>query len=83
MTLSNAISSAGSSITSPAKLGFIGYVLLAYSGRIETSRLELLIGVAVFFVLQVFHDDYARILLNKRAERIAEAKEREATSKAD
>lgn len=65
--LGDAVTSLGAAITSPAKLGFLGYVVLAYSGKIETSRLEFLAVAAVFFALQVFHDDYARIRLNECA----------------
>ncbi len=68
MSASDAIASLGASITSPAKLGFIGYVVLAFGDRIKTSKWEFLV-VAMFFFLQVGHDDYLRIRLNKLAER--------------
>lgn len=68
-TLGDAVASIGSSITSPAKLGFAGYVLLVYAGRFETSKCEFLVVAIVFFCLQVAHDDWLRIVLNKYAER--------------
>ena len=68
MGFSDTLGSVGASITSPAKLAFIGYVVLAYAGKIATSTLQLLIVASVFFVLQVIHDDYLRILLNRLAE---------------
>jgi hypothetical protein len=68
MSISDALGSVGSSITSPAKLAFAGYVVLAYAGKIATSKWEFL-GVAfLFLILQVLHDDYLRIVLNKWAE---------------
>ena len=72
MNLGDALSSFGASITSPAKLAFIGYVILAYTGKISTSKWEFVAIAAVFFALQVLHDDYARIWLNRRAELQAE-----------
>jgi hypothetical protein len=54
----------GSAITSPAKLAFVGYVILAACGKISTSRWEFLGTAIMFFVLQVGHDDWLRIVLN-------------------
>jgi hypothetical protein len=59
-----AISSLGKSITSPAKLIFVGYVLLAYKGIIHTSRWQFVSVAFVFFLAQVLHDDYFRKILN-------------------
>jgi hypothetical protein len=70
MTISETIGSLGSAITSPAKLAFAGYVLLAYGRHITTSKCEFFIVATIFFLLQVGHDDYLRIWLNKRAERM-------------
>ena len=69
MTIGEAIGSLGSSITSPAKLSFIAYVILGYTGKISTSTWQFFVVAGLFFVLQVFHDDYLRILLNRLAER--------------
>ena len=71
MGLADSIGSLGGSITSPAKLAFIGYVLLAYSGKVETSRWEFIVVALVFFALQIAHDDFARIWLNERARQLA------------
>ncbi len=68
MGISDTVGSLGASITSPAKLAFIGYVVLAYAGKVATSTLQFLIVASVFFVLQVIHDDYLRVLLNRFAE---------------
>ncbi len=70
MGLADSIGSLGGSITSPAKLAFIGYVLLAYTGKIETSRWEFITIAVAFFILQVLHDDFARIWLNERAKQL-------------
>ena len=68
--LSDAMTSLGAALTSPAKLAFAGYVILVYSGKISNVPLwQFLIVAGVFFLLQVFHDDYLRIVLNRRAER--------------
>ncbi len=71
MGMAEATQSAGSVITSPAKLAFAAYVLLAYSGKVPTSRVEIVLAAAVFVVVQIFHDDYLRIVLNRRAGRTA------------
>jgi hypothetical protein len=68
MSISDAVGSLGSSITSPAKLGFVAYVVLAYSGKVATSTRQFFVVVVLFFLLQVFHDDYLRIVLNRLAE---------------
>ena len=69
MAVSETVGSLGASVTSPAKLAFAGYVLLAYSDHIKTSRCQFFVVAVLFIVLQVLHDDYLRIRLNKRAER--------------
>jgi hypothetical protein len=68
MSIGETVGSWGSAITSPAKLGFAGYVLLAYTGKITTSKCEFLVVAGVFFLLQVFHDDYIRKVLNRWAD---------------
>jgi hypothetical protein len=74
MGISDTLGSLSASITSPAKFAFIGYVVLAYAGKVATSTLQFLLVASVFFVLQVIHDDYLRILLNRSAELKAAAK---------
>ena len=69
MSVSDAVGSLGSSITSPAKLIFIAYVALAYTGKVATSRSDFFWVAFIFFVLQVGHDDYLRMLLNGLAKR--------------
>lgn len=61
------LSSLGKSITSPAKLGFAGYVLLAYAGKIGTSVWQFIFVALAFLFLQAFHDDFLRIVLNNWA----------------
>jgi hypothetical protein len=78
MSFGETLSSLGTSITSPAKIAFIGYVVLAYTGKICTSKWEFIVFAFVFFVAQVLHDDYARILLNRRAELQAKKAHRKA-----
>jgi hypothetical protein len=67
MSASETIS--GSAITSPAKLAFAGYVLLAYKGTITTTNAEFFIVAGLFFFLQMLHDDYLRIRPNLWGER--------------
>ena len=81
MSFGEALASVGSSITSPAKIAFIGYVVLAYTGKISTSTWEFIAVAVIFFIVQVLHDDYARIWLNKKAELQAEVSRAEALAK--
>jgi ABC-type sugar transport system permease subunit len=53
--------------------GFIGYAVLVYQGRLPTSRTEFVAVALVFLVLQVLHDNFARIWLNERAKRLIAA----------
>jgi hypothetical protein len=68
MSIGEAVSSLGKSITSPAKLGFAAYVLLAYTGKIATSKCAFFVVAGIFFFLQVFHYDYLRQVLNRWAD---------------
>jgi hypothetical protein len=75
--IGEAVSSLGASITSPAKLAFIGYVVLVYAGKIPQQPTWLFIVIAVSFILtQVVHDDYLRILLNGKAKLQVEVESR-------
>ena len=67
MSLEEAVSSVGGAFTSPAKLAFVAYAALAYSGHLPTSRVEFAMVVGIFIVVQVVHDDYLRIVLNRLA----------------
>lgn len=67
--LGKGMESLGSAITSPAKLAFAGFVLLAYKGCFTIHLSGFLWIAAIFFVMQVLHDDCARILLNNWAQR--------------
>jgi hypothetical protein len=70
------MASIGSSITSPAKLAFAGYVILAYKEKICVSTCQFFIVAALFFIAQVLHDDFLRIWLNKKAELMADKSRR-------
>lgn len=69
-SFADALASIGRAFTSPAKLASIGYVVLAYSGKIQTSFYQFLLVAAVFFALQVIHDDCLRIAFNVWGERL-------------
>lgn len=69
-SFAEALASIGRAFASPAKLAFIGYVVLSYAGKIQTSFTQFLIVAAVFFILQVLHDDCLRIALNNWGERL-------------
>ena len=64
MSASDAVSSIGSAITSPAKLAFAGFVLLVYKGKITTTNTEFFWVVGLFLFVQIIHDDYLRKRLN-------------------
>ncbi len=56
-------------IFSPAKMVYIGYILLASLGKIDTSIFEFIWASVIFILIEVFHNDYLRIRLNKMASR--------------
>jgi hypothetical protein len=67
--------SLGDALTSPAKLAFAGYVILVYKGAIcGVSLCRFLVVAVLFIVVQVIHDDWGRILLNRWAYAIAARK---------
>jgi hypothetical protein len=66
-SVAESLESLGSAITSPAKLAFVGYVILVATEKICSSRWEFLVVAIGFFMLQVYHDDYVRIRLNECA----------------
>jgi hypothetical protein len=61
------MASLGGALTSPAKLAFAGFVILAYQGTISVSLGWFMLIAVAFIVVQVFHDDYFRIVLNRWA----------------
>jgi hypothetical protein len=69
-SIAEAIASVGRAFASPAKIAFIGYVVLAYSGKIEVNVTQFLIVAAIFFFLQILHDDCLRIALNEWGNRL-------------
>jgi hypothetical protein len=69
----DALTSLGSALTSPAKLAFAGLVLLVYKGALGGFSFWKFALIAVLFVaLQVYHDDYLRIVLNRWAHHSAD-----------
>jgi len=66
--LGAAMTSLGATLTSPAKLAFAGFVVLVYGKIIPApSPVQLIVITALFICVQVFHDDYLRIVLNRCA----------------
>lgn len=64
------IAALAAALTSPAKLGFAAYVLLVYTDKLpRPSVTGFVLIVITFLIIQVVHDDYARILLNNLANR--------------
>lgn len=53
---------------SPAKIVFIGYLVLVALGRLETTKWEIIIFSLLFLVVEIFHNDYLRIKLNNLAQ---------------
>ncbi|MGA9068936.1 MAG: hypothetical protein WB424_01700 [Terracidiphilus sp.] len=68
--IAEAIASVGRAFASPAKIAFIGYVVLAYTGKIEVNLCQFLIIASIFFFLQIFHDDFLREALNLWGKRL-------------
>jgi hypothetical protein len=58
-----------SEIFSPAKMVFIGFIVLASLDRIKVSPCEFIWLSAAFLAIEIFHNDYLRIKLNKWAEK--------------
>ncbi len=53
---------------SPAKIVFIGYIVLVALERLETTKCEVIIFSVLFLVVEIFHNDYLRIVLNNSAQ---------------
>ena len=56
-------------ILSPSRIAFAGYLLLIYLGKLETTKFEFVLVSLLYLALDIFHNDYFRILLNHWAER--------------
>ena len=69
-SIAEALASIGRAFASPAKIAFIGYVVLAYAGKVNTNVCQFVVVTLAFLIVQVFHDDYLRIILNRTAERV-------------
>jgi hypothetical protein len=55
---------------SPTKMIYIAYVILSCLRVSQWHSLRLFAVVSViFWVVEIFHDDYLRIWLNKKAEK--------------
>lgn len=71
----DALASLGAALTSPAKLAFAGFVVLVYKGALcRVSLCTFLVVAFLFIAIQVFHDDFLRIILNRGAHQYAEKK---------
>ena len=68
------ISNAPATLFSPAKLVYIGYVVLAALDQVVVTLVQFIVVSVVFLAVQIWHDDYFRIVLNQRAE--AKSKQR-------
>jgi hypothetical protein len=53
---------------SPAKMVYAAYILAVLLGKLQTDWLGFCIISAVFLIVEVFHNDYLRILLNAKAQ---------------
>jgi hypothetical protein len=55
---------------SPAKLAYMAYVLVVVLGKTgQTTKWEFGIVSGLFLLVQIAHDDYLRIWLNRKAEK--------------
>lgn len=53
------------------KPAFVGYVVLVYKGVLGgVSFWKFVVITVLFIAIQIGHDDYLRIVLNRRAERL-------------
>ena len=53
---------------SPAKIVFIGYLVLVALGRVETTKCELILFSLAFLIVEIGHNDFLRIKLNNWAQ---------------
>ena len=51
-------------IFSPAKMVYIAYILAVSLGKLHTNLRQFIIFSVLFYVAQIFHDDYLRDRLN-------------------
>jgi hypothetical protein len=63
-------------VFSPAKMVFIGLIVLASLDRIKVSRFEFVWLSVAFLAIEIFHNDYLRIKLNRWAEKQRSGKSR-------
>jgi hypothetical protein len=63
------IGSLPTAIFSPAKMIYIAFVVLASLKILPTPPLWLFLLVSVVFIIEVAHNDYLRIRLNRAAEK--------------
>ena len=56
-------------LLSPGRIAFVGYLVAIYLGKVETTKAEFLIVSVLYLLIDILHNDYIRIWLNKRAER--------------
>lgn len=68
VSFADALASRTRAFASPAIIAFIGYVVLACMGRVQTNTSRFGLVTGLFIVFQVFYDDYLRIILIRRAE---------------
>ncbi|HEV3074783.1 MAG TPA: hypothetical protein VHB47_10230 [Thermoanaerobaculia bacterium] len=67
--LGDALASLGAALTSPAKLAFAGYVILVALGVIKNVEAwHFFVATGIFLLVQIFHDDYWRKVLNDKAD---------------
>ncbi len=52
---------------SPAKMVYIAYVLAIYFDKLTTTKWEFLLISLLFFAAEIWHNDYYRIRLNRKA----------------
>jgi hypothetical protein len=59
-----------STLFSPARMAFVGYIFLVYHGVLGPRRWWLI--TLLFFLAEILHDDFLRIALNKWGDRLAD-----------
>jgi hypothetical protein len=70
--IGDGVASLGAALTSPAKIAFAGYIVVVYKGALGViSWWQFVLVSGMFVLVQAFHDDFVRILLNRWAYGIA------------
>lgn len=56
-----------SDLFSPARIAYIGYIVLVSVGKLDISYCCFFLVSVIFLIIEILHNDYLRIILNGKA----------------